>query len=121
MTQLPLLVKELIGWYIWKDKIKECNKEYHKTVENYDDYKFYDWKIYNDTMEKSRNSLQFRDFSRPYNLDDYYICNFTCIRPYNTVANLPQKYFYSSGMNNPKGFSNKNKSHKKVNSWLFQL
>jgi hypothetical protein len=29
MTQLPLLIKELIEWYIWKAKIKECNQEYH--------------------------------------------------------------------------------------------
>jgi hypothetical protein len=30
MSQLPLLIKELIEWYIWKAKIKECNQEYHK-------------------------------------------------------------------------------------------
>jgi hypothetical protein len=29
MTQLPLLVDNLINWYIWKAKIKECNQEYH--------------------------------------------------------------------------------------------
>jgi hypothetical protein len=98
MTQLPLLVKELIGWYIWKDKIKECNKEYHKTVENYDEY----GKIFWTTMT-TMNPLLYRNIERPDCLPDYFIYNFTremCT----TVAKLPYRYFYSSSINNKKGF-----------------
>ena len=31
LIKLPLLVDDLINWYIWKAKIRECNKEYHET------------------------------------------------------------------------------------------
>ncbi len=125
MTQLPLLISELIGWYIWKAKIKECNKEYHKIVElyDYDDGEMYRWTvIYNDTMEKHKNPLLYRDLSRPIIHPDYWIYNFTC-SICSRVADLPQRYFYSGGLNNGNGFYNqieKIKKYKKVNSWLFR-
>jgi hypothetical protein len=114
MTQLPLLVKELIGWYIWKDKIKECNKEYHKTVNQFGNN--YSWTVF-----YIGNSLLCRDLSRPDNQQDYFIYNFTW---FSQVAALPRRYFYSSGINNGRGFFHefeKDKRYKKVNSWLFQL
>jgi hypothetical protein len=121
MTQLPLLVKELIGWYIWNAKIKECNKEYHKTLKQFGNNS---WTVfYNDTTNIYSHILLSRNLSRPDNLDDYFIYNFTFIVSLR-VANLPQRYFYSSGINNGRGFFHefeKDKRYKKVNSWLFQL
>jgi hypothetical protein len=127
MTQLPLLVKELLGWYIWKDKIKECNKEYHKIIVQYDEYGEISYWTTMTTMtiftDQYRNPLLYRNIERPDCLPDYFIYNFTR-KMCTTVANLPQRYFYSSGINNEKGFFNefeKDKRYKKVNSWLFQL
>ena len=41
LIKLPLLIDNLINWYIWKAKIRECIREYHKTYIDSCDVNFY--------------------------------------------------------------------------------
>ncbi len=92
MIQLPRLLSELIGWYIWKTKISEFNTYFlQKQSYLYDGVikvSFpYVCKIYGSRVKIDR-------YSQPF------ILNKNGIR----VALLPQKYYYSSGSNNQNGF-----------------
>ncbi|MEX0597275.1 MAG: hypothetical protein WD512_12345 [Candidatus Paceibacterota bacterium] len=137
MTQLPLLIKELIGWYIWKDKITECNREYHKIVEfdlhDGDERRVNLINFYVDKMQTVkhyfRQHIQYRDYNNKGYADPI-IYNFT-FHSIMRVAILPKRYYYSSGMCFRFGYTNnsdqpftdvrnnqKITSCRKINKWL---
>jgi hypothetical protein len=41
MTQLPRLVNEIIGWYQWKIKIEEVNRDYSRRIDYDSQYGWY--------------------------------------------------------------------------------
>ncbi|MEX0597273.1 MAG: hypothetical protein WD512_12335 [Candidatus Paceibacterota bacterium] len=134
MTQLPLLVNNLIDWYIWKAKIKACNKEYCIKIPPFNQYRAYYWTITsNDNIKILFRDFQYRNLRDPGiqkgKHKDYYIYNFTFID--DPVAHLPQRYFFSSGKNHMNGYFNYIEKYakifntmrsngKKVNSWVFR-
>ncbi len=97
LTQLPLLVDNLINWYIWKIKIAECNMECVKFClcgegsdiqHRYLDYADYDDYEYNDYDMIIRSFINFSKYP---------------------VAILPKRYFYTSGRNSKQGYKYENK------------
>jgi hypothetical protein len=104
MSQLPLLIKELIEWYIWKAKIKECNQEYHKVVKSDPIYEqnnpIYLIKLHpiDEEFPQYYREFQYRDLLDTVDVPGIFlsIYNFTSYRE-RKVAILPKRYFYSSG------------------------
>ncbi|MEX0597274.1 MAG: hypothetical protein WD512_12340 [Candidatus Paceibacterota bacterium] len=115
MTQLPLLVDNLINWYIWKAKITNVNDEYwdkidyhsqyntDKLVVEDDTYYFYD-KYPADVIMK----VQYRSLDEPVTNINYHFFIYRYEKLsggiQSMVALLPLRYYYSSGSSNPEGF-----------------
>jgi hypothetical protein len=124
MTQLPLLVDNLINWYIWKAKIKECNQEYHKIV-TYSYLYGRDSRINFYPIDKNllpyHHEFQYRIYSsNRISFMAKFIRNFTSYLE-RIVAILPERYLYSSGMSDPFGYrklsdSKHVKNCRKINS-----
>jgi hypothetical protein len=101
MTQLPRLVHEIIGWYQWKTKISECNKEYHRILDNTSaPYKI---NFHMDRRFIYDQTFQYRKSNEIY-FENSFIYNFTCYGR-TIVAILPEKYYFTSGINNPQGYT----------------
>jgi hypothetical protein len=104
MIQLPRLVHEIIGWYQWKAKISECNKEYHRIVyELLSDTYTVNFHINRPFIFDQTQIFQYRK-SDNINIRSSFIYNFTCYGETN-VAILPEKYYFTSGINNPQGYT----------------
>jgi hypothetical protein len=111
MTQLPLLVDNLVNWYIWKAKITKVNNEYLHRILYYSKYHT-DKQVEHDTFflydgeEYIQMEVQYRSWDEvEMKLEDFFIYRYA--KPYSTtskVALLPSKYYYSSGSSNPRGF-----------------
>jgi hypothetical protein len=128
MTQLPLLVSELIGWYQWKAKIEEVNRDYLSRIDydsqygykygynrdrsvEYDTFYFYDRDRYN---SRGRELLMMHVHYRQWGEYGMKIRHGFIMRTSpncrglgTKVAVLPSKYYYSSGSNNLQGFISK--------------
>jgi hypothetical protein len=115
MTQLPLLVNQLLDWYIWKEKINQCNREYSEIVDF--ESTSPDGMVRNLIHKDNFILHNFQYRAMPF--VDIFIHNFT----YHSrvrVAILPQKYFYSSGRTSRRGYVSLHPDvgTKKINSWL---
>lgn len=110
---LPLLIKEKIGWYIWKNKIRACNQQYKEIVTPIEnivfliyDYpkdaflvKFHNLPLIYDQLIQTRNmNLMIAESCMIYNFTTYGKC---------TVALLPSKYVYSSGLSHKYGYKSR--------------
>ncbi|MEX0597272.1 MAG: hypothetical protein WD512_12330 [Candidatus Paceibacterota bacterium] len=105
MTQLPILVDNLINWYIWKAKITNINFDYLHRIEydsqyNTDKLVEHDtFFLYHENQEDIKMKVQYRSFHEPQlNLDHFYIFRYNesdHIRL--RVALLSSKYYYSRG------------------------
>lgn len=92
---IPDLVRDLIDWYIWKDKIGSINREYYR------DYK--EWVSYTGNVHVVHHSYKFSYNHRILSFLYSYI--FSRNSNYH-VATIPLKYYYSSGLHNPYGYNN---------------
>jgi hypothetical protein len=105
LRPLPLLIKEKVEFYYyrqkWLEKIKIMHQQYRKHVEirEFDKYEY----IYFVTWTSSdKISICIVDGTYAYWKCD--ITNFTRA-PYRWgLLELPRKYQYSSGLNNPSGY-----------------
>ena len=111
MNNLPRLVNEIIGWYQWKAKIAELNREYTSKISIKDDYEHGFWLIYNRHPGRVYFNLMGSSNLRIQHRFQYYISDYNKLIHRSTdqgevfsVANLPLNYYYSSGSCNLSGF-----------------
>jgi hypothetical protein len=93
LTQLPLLVDNLINWYIWKAKIKECNKECVKFLTGAGEWVY----------QYIQHRYLYKDERYHSGYIDPIIRSFINFSKY-PVAILPKRYFYTSGRNSKQGY-----------------
>jgi len=86
---IPELVKELINWYRWREKIKRVLVEYHQKVETWGDVEFIKYRM--------GGFINYRNISLLEGFDYIY-------HKHDRVALLPNKYLYSSGLSNREGY-----------------
>jgi hypothetical protein len=111
MSQIPLLVKEKIKYYLhqreWLEKIKVLNNEYHQKITNISDtcllYKNGELIVVLDPQEQHRER---RDFMNNPDLDGHFIEIHSFIHAHDhewvysrKCIRLPSKYRYSSTKN----------------------
>jgi hypothetical protein len=126
MTQLPRLLSELIGWYIWKAKISKLNA-YIILNSIHDEYNggLFVNNINANPNKNKKYGIINAIAVDPINYNGYggrcINGNFLKIRHFilnkykDKVAFLPQKYYYTSGSNNQNGFLPK---FKDKHNWL---
>ncbi len=116
MTQIPLLIKEKVDYYLqeyyrkeWMKKNKQVIQKYQKKIKIYISYGLNYQPISSEitwgdfTKGKRIRILQGYSISPQYRV----VSSFTTKDPpHNTlqVAKLPPKYYYSSGLNYTKGY-----------------
>jgi hypothetical protein len=108
LTQLPLLIKEMIAWYIWKRKVKELNVDFFGRI-YYDSDGYTDViHLYDDSLFKNLHiPFQYRNLSiHALSFDDKFI---RCMNKGDIirVAILPPNYYFTSGSHNSSGFLSK--------------
>lgn len=117
MTQVPLLVREKVHFYLhqhyqqrWSEQMKKVNEEYKNSVYERD----IGWTGGGGiTLFYSRNFVRFPhkiwsiDHRQKFYSEHIYIHSFVNNYTERKCITRPQKYYYSSGYNNPKGFCEK--------------
>ena len=111
MILLPLLIKEKVKFYYdrecrqeWLEKIKIMHHQYKEKITHHGcDYEYIAWihvvshleieirLFYRLDGTEHKNKKDIISFNKPYNKDG-------------VECKLPQKYYYSSGLNNPLGY-----------------
>jgi len=100
---IPELVKELINWYRWREKIRGVLIEYHQMVSILMDEEDEEI-VYNGLL------INYRDLTSMY-----YILDFVYNRK-GKMAIIPKRFRFSSGLSHPNGY--KRLYIKKPNCWL---
>lgn len=105
LAHVPLLIKELIGWYTWRRNIDTCNKEYKASI-------CFRITIYGETIPEFHgySITERRLHCGTHRMDYGRISNDFFIKKRSKeeivrVALLPKGYFYTSGSHNPTGYN----------------
>lgn len=116
MTQIPLLVREKVQFYYywdqWHQRITNLHKEYMKKVIIQDSFGeiFLLWVMKDPKYASIIRCLYTENIYVAKSEDDTYIgprCGYIKNFIVNKAASeeIPKKYCYSSGLNNPKGYT----------------
>lgn len=123
MTQLPLLVTQLIDWYIWKAKMCTIRDEYWNRISYHSQLFVTGKQVETDTFylyeDEENEHVQMRIQYRTWDEARMEITqHFICRDVHTKVALLPSKYYYSSGSSNPSGFLSETLITNKKHYWL---
>lgn len=100
---LPLLIKEAIDFYRWREGMKWLNKDYAHNVEIVDNGLY--WVHHGRFWTRHIKICGLSDSDPKYNVQRFVTNTFYP----KVVGMLPQKYHYTSGMQNRSGYTDRNK------------